>query len=331
MTDSVSLVATVRNESASIEPFMCALLAQSRAPDEIVIVDGGSTDGTPGRIRALAAGSAVPVRVIDAPGTSIAAGRNRAIAVAEGSLIAVTDAGTVADRDWLELLLAPLLADPQVGVVSGFFRAGGETAFERGLTTAITPQIAEVDPATFLPSSRSIAFRKACWERAGGYPEWLLHGEDLVFDLELKHAGIRFAFAPAARVTWTARSSLSAYARQYFNYARAEGNAGLFPLRHAIRYSAYLGGALLLVLGLAVEPLVVVALAAGVILYLSKFIRRLLREPPRGGPLLGCALVPVIAVLGDIAKMAGYPVGRFQRRTRPEIAAGWRRLHHGNA
>jgi cellulose synthase/poly-beta-1,6-N-acetylglucosamine synthase-like glycosyltransferase len=269
--------------------------------------------------------------VIEAPGASIAAGRNGAIEAAAGPLIAVTDAGTVADPEWLELLVAPLLADPEVGVASGFFRPGGGTSLERVLSTAITPQLPEIDPATFLPSSRSIAFRKSWWERAGRYPEWLLHGEDLVFDLALRRAGARFAFAPAARVTWTARSSLPAYARQYFSYARGEGHAGLFPLRHLVRYSAYLGGALLLALALAGEPLALVPLAAGAALYLSKFYRRLLREPPGAGArLVGWALVPAIVVVGDVAKMIGYPVGRFQRRTRAEIAAGWRGLRHGD-
>jgi GT2 family glycosyltransferase len=42
----IALVATVLNERNSIEPFVESLLNQSRKPDEIIIVDGDSTDGT---------------------------------------------------------------------------------------------------------------------------------------------------------------------------------------------------------------------------------------------------------------------------------------------
>ena len=51
MPENVSVVATVKNERDSIEAFLTALLNQSRAPDEIVISDGGSTDDTAAAIR----------------------------------------------------------------------------------------------------------------------------------------------------------------------------------------------------------------------------------------------------------------------------------------
>ena len=41
-------------------------------------------------------------------------------------------------------------------------------------------------PARFLPSSRSVAFRKSAWTAIGGYPAWLDYGEDIVFDLALQ-------------------------------------------------------------------------------------------------------------------------------------------------
>jgi GT2 family glycosyltransferase len=326
--EPVSLISTVRDEASSIDAFLGALLAQTRPPDEIVIVDGGSSDGTVERIRRLGERAELPVHLIEAPGTTISAGRNLAIEAARGPIVAVTDAGTVADGDWLESIVAPLAADPELAVVGGFFRPGGGTLLERVLSVVITPQLPEVEPEAFLPSSRSIAFRRPWWERVGGYPEWLRHGEDLVFDLELRRAGGRFAFAPGARVTWTARSSLRAYARQYFNYARAEGHAGLFPLRHVVRYSAYLTGLALLIATLAAEPLAAIAIAVGAAVYLSKFYRRVARIPPAGGiaaRLAAWTLVPVIVVTGDLAKMVGYPVGRFERLAKPEIAAGWRR------
>ena len=148
-----------------------------------MIVDGGSSDGTLD-VLLQAAAEKHRLVVLSAPGTTIAHGRNIAIARAQGTVIAVTDAGTTADPSWVERIVAPFEADPRLGVSSGFFVAGGSTWFERCLSTVITPQLEEIDPDRFLPSSRSVAFRKDWWERVGGYPEWLRHCEDLVLDLD---------------------------------------------------------------------------------------------------------------------------------------------------
>ena len=50
------------------------------------------------------------------------------------------------------------------------------------MAATVLPLTDEIDPATFLPSSRSVAFPKAVWALAGGYPEWLDYCEDLLFD-----------------------------------------------------------------------------------------------------------------------------------------------------
>ena len=312
--NSVTLVVTVRNEQSSIDAFLASLRGQTRPPDEIVIVDGGSSDGTLKTLRQAA--EANPRLVVQsAPGTTIARGRNIAIARSQGTIIAVTDAGTIAHPRWLERIVAPLETDPHLGVSSGFFVAGGSTWMERCIGSVITPQLEEIDPDRFLPSSRSVAFRKDWWERVGGYPEWLRHCEDLVFDLELRRAGARFTFRPDAVVTWRARPSLGRFFRQYFDYARGDGHAHLWLHRHAARYSSYACG--LALLGRARQSNSArLALALGMTAHLGKYARRVHRRPPStsvGGQLTGLAFSPVIVVTGDIAKMLGYPLGLYER------------------
>jgi glycosyltransferase involved in cell wall biosynthesis len=202
----VSLIATVKDEAASIDGFLDGLLRQSRPPDEIVLVDGGSTDGTVAAIERAQGKAPVPVRLIQAPGTNISEGRNIAIDGAAHEAIAVTDAGTTPELDWLEKLVAPLELDPELAVSSGFFLPGGSGWRQRTLAIAITPQREEIDASKFLPSSRSVAFRRAWWSRVGGYPEWLRHCEDLVFDLALRRADAAFAFVPSPASTSTTRA-----------------------------------------------------------------------------------------------------------------------------
>jgi glycosyltransferase involved in cell wall biosynthesis len=313
MSPPVSLIGTVLNEAAGIEGWLDSLLRQSRPPDQIVLVDGGSDDGTVEAIeRARAADARIEVH--RAPGATIAQGRNIAIDRARGPIIAVTDAGTELEADWLERLVAPLENGAGVGVASGFFLPAGDSFFERTLATVITPQLTEIEPEKFLPSSRSVAFLKEWWQRVGGYPEWLEHCEDLVFDMDLRDAGARFEFVPDARVTWRARPSLRRFFRQYYLYARGDGHALLWGRRHAVRYASYALGAGLLAAGTR-HPAARVALGAGFVAYMQKFWRRVLRMPPADGPPLAAALalVPVIVVTGDVAKMIGYPVGRLER------------------
>jgi glycosyltransferase involved in cell wall biosynthesis len=313
----ISLIATLKDEADSIAGFLDGLLRQSRPPDEIVLVDGGSTDGTIAAIERAQGTAAVPIRLIEAPGTNISEGRNIAIDRATHEAIAVTDAGTRPEPDWLEKLVEPLERDPELAVSSGFFLPGGSGWRRRTLAIVITPQREEIDPDQFLPSSRSIAFRRGWWRRVGGYPEWLRHCEDLHFDLELRKAEASFAFVPDAIVVWDARPDLRSFARQYFNYARGDGHADLWLKRHLARYAAYaLGGCML---WRRPKALGASALLLGWIGYQSKFLRRLTRIPPspkRSEQLRGFAYAPLVVTTGDVAKMIGYAVGSWERLNR---------------
>ena len=80
---SVSIIATVRNERSSLDGFLSAIFRQTRQPDEIVIADGGSTDGTLEHLERIAAAD-TRFTVLSAPGSTISRGRNIAIERARG-------------------------------------------------------------------------------------------------------------------------------------------------------------------------------------------------------------------------------------------------------
>jgi glycosyltransferase involved in cell wall biosynthesis len=225
-TAGVSLIATVYNEADNIGRFAASVRAQTRQPDEIVIVDGGSTDGTPEIVRAEL-GDAVPLRVIVAPGLNISEGRNRAIREASRGIIACADAGCVMRDDWLKKIVAPLERDPAIGVASGFYAMDSKTLLQQCVGLATMPgQLDPVDPETFLPSSRSVAFRKSAWAAADGYPEWLYTGEDTLFDLKLKALGVGFEFVGDAIVQWAPRPTWRSVYRQFYLYGRGGGHLG---------------------------------------------------------------------------------------------------------
>ncbi|MCO6450534.1 MAG: glycosyltransferase [Caldilineales bacterium] len=322
---TASLILTVFNEGPAIRKLLDSVLAQTMQPDEFVIVDGGSADDTVAQIEAYA--DHLPLRVIVEPGANISRGRNIAIATAKGEIIAATDAGVRLEPTWLEEITRPLRQNPDVQAVAGFFVADPQTPFEMAMGATVLPDVNEIDPASFLPSSRSLALRKSAWARVGGYPEWLDYCEDLVFDFDLRAHYGSFAFAPSAVAHFRPRGSLTAFFRQYYRYARGDGKADLWRKRHAIRYGAYLIAApALLVLGRLLHPVFWLIGLAGFAAYCRTPVTRLRqkwgqpfpdgRTPNSTDKIYMLALVPVIRVVGDVAKMIGYPVGWVWRLRR---------------
>ena len=86
--------------------------------------------------------------------------------------------------------------------------ADPQTPFETALGAATLPLENEIDVDRFLPSSRSIAFRKAAAMQIGLYPVWLDFCEDLIFDLRLLRGAGPLVFAPAALVYFRPRTTL---------------------------------------------------------------------------------------------------------------------------
>ena len=317
----ISVIVTVLNEAETMATLLESLGMQTRVPDEIIIVDGGSDDGTLDILCRFQ--DRLPLRIIRAPGTNISQGRNLAIAAAHGDIIVATDAGLYLSPQWLECLVAPFLNDPELHVVGGYAAPDPHSLFEMALGAAVSRLPDEIKPEQLLPGSRNIAYRKRAWQAVGGYPEWLDFGEDMVFALKLKQLVGRIAYAPSAIIYFRPRSSLKAFFKMYYHYARGDGKADLWRKRHAIRYFTYLIAVPgIFLLGAIVHPLLWTLFPIGGLVYLYHPYRRLwvaLRKTQASLLSMTAAvlMLPIIRLTGDIAKMIGYPVGllwRFQRK-----------------
>ncbi len=226
-----SLVCTCYNEARSITRWLDSVASQTYAPREVVIVDGGSRDGTPRMIedwkKSKGAGLGFEIRVIADGRKNISEGRNRAAAEAREAFLAFTDAGCELDRFWAERILEPFAADPATEVSMGWYRPILRTAFGAAMEKYLLPQFDAIDPATFLPSGRSLAIKKDVFTRSGGYPEYLTFaGEDSLFDYYLKCQAERFAFVPEALVYWSFPENAFALFRTTANYARGDAEGG---------------------------------------------------------------------------------------------------------
>ena len=312
----ISLAITVFNEEANIRRLFASILEQTRIPDEVTVCDGGSTDNTVAIMSEYS--DQIPLTILIRPGVNISAGRNVAIRESSGDIIAVTDAGVRLGTNWIELITA-CFKQQNTCHAAGFFCADAYTTFETAMGATVLPALKDIRPQTFLPSSRSVAFRKEAWEKVGGYPEWLDYSEDVGFDLKMIKCFGQFTFVPQALVQFQPRSTMQQFARQYYNYASGDGHAGLFLHIHFIRYFTYLVAVPLgIYTALTVNPFIWLLGLIALIAYIRRPIARVrilwanLQTLDRIKAML---LIPTIRIVGDLAKMAGYPIGIWKRVT----------------
>lgn len=304
----ISLISTVKDCADSVDEFLASLAAQTRHPDEVIIVDGGSTDGTAERFE-----RDDTVTLIREPGANISRGRNIALGAASHDLIALTDADCVLEPGWLEAIVAPLEAGADVSM--GFYAPIIDGFFQDCMAAVNLPvDAAEVDPSTFMPSGRSVAYRRDAIDMAGGYPEWLAIGEDMWVDHRWRELGLDLRFAPEAVVRWRLRSGMRDTWVQYFRYARGDAQAGMYPERHALRYGVYAGASLVLRSKRALPKL---AALAGAAAYARTPIRRAWKRFDDPGERARATIaVPALMMWIDTAKMAGYAAGLIDRARR---------------
>lgn len=261
----VSVVVTVLNEAQDIERVVASLLAQNPPAAEVVVVDGGSTDGTwewlvgaqsrDARLRAIRDESCSLKRC---PGP-VSRGRNVAIAAAKSEIIACADAGCGYAADWLANLTAPIAAGQAEYAVGGScVDPSGASLWDVASASFFSIRLSP-DAPTKSCTARSMAFTWALWERAGGFPESVLIGEDSLFDAAARRL-TQPAFVSNAKALYSPRNTFRSAAAQLARYAIADGQARIRNtrlFRNAVHCALQM--AALAVLHWSVLPLLVIA------------------------------------------------------------------------
>ena len=299
-----SVVITVKNEKYSIKTLLNSLESQSVTPEEIIFVDGGSTDRTAEIIKERMKENR-KIKLIIRKGASRAEGRNIGILNSSSDIIAVTDAGGYPKKNWLEKITAPFIS-PKVKVVSGYYQAQALTVFEKCVVPyfLIMPDRI-ISGMEFLPSSRSVAFRKLIWKKVGGYPQKFSHNEDLVFDYNLKKVGVSFFFEPEAQVVWFPPKNPFQAAKKLFRFAQGDAQGDI--LRPKIKFIFLRYGVGLLLFGFGLYQIFIFS----VILYFLWAIWKNFRYARFSQALFW---LPVIQITSDFAVMAGTVLGKLTRK-----------------
>jgi glycosyltransferase involved in cell wall biosynthesis len=221
----ISLVVPVRDEEATLPRLVSSVRAQTRQPDEVILVDGGSTDRTVELARELFAGDA-RFRIVEAGEATPGRGRNVGATEATHPWLAFTDAGIGLDPHWLERLAEKVEEEPETDVVYGNFEPLARTFFERCAAVAYVPPKASRGGVRLRgPSIASSLVRREVWRRAGGFPD-LRAAEDLMFMERVEALGARVRWAPEATVWWQLQPTLGRTFRKFALYSKHNVWAG---------------------------------------------------------------------------------------------------------
>ncbi len=227
-----SIVATVLNEAEDIDRMVTSLLAQIPSSAEVIVVDGGSNDGTWERLEAAAASDSRLVAIRDETCSlkftagPISRGRNVAIRAAKSPIIACADAGCTYAPDWLRNLTASIVAgEAEYAVGGSCLDESGCTVWDVASAPFFSIRLSPTEP-TKSCTARSMAFTKALWERIGGFSEKLLVAEDTTFDLEAKRRTTP-TFVNNAKAHYRPRNTFRAACQTTARYAMGDGQVGV--------------------------------------------------------------------------------------------------------
>ena len=183
---SVSVVIPALNEEEFIENTLKSLHGQSVPPDEIIVMDNGSTD------RTVEIAKRYADRVIITPDVSIVNLRQAGAEATRNPIIVSTDADTTFSPFWLEKLTGHF-NDPSVVAVGGSIRPSIPGVMENIYTRGLN---ASASQGLFLGAN--MAFRRDALLNAGGYVK-VKRAEDWALATRLRTQG-RIVFDPSAYV-----------------------------------------------------------------------------------------------------------------------------------
>jgi glycosyltransferase involved in cell wall biosynthesis len=218
---SIAAIVPLYNGARFIRTTLLSIIGQTRKPDEIIVVDDGSTDDGCEVVQQVAAEQSVAITLLHKPNGGQSSARNMGVAHAGSELIAFLDQDDMWYPDHLEQLEQPFLrgvAHRDIGwvysdldevdrdgrMITRSFLSTMEVKHpKRALSDCLSSDM-------FVLPSASLISRKA-FQKVGGFDERLSGYEDDDLFLRLFQAGYWNVYIPRALTQWRIHTASSSY------------------------------------------------------------------------------------------------------------------------
>lgn len=308
-----TLITTIFNEEKGIDLFLNSITEQGVLPDEVIIVDGGSTDKTVEKLKEFEKYNKKK-KIFEfhyfVKKGNRSVGRNYAIEKSRNENILITDAGCILDKNWVKEIQKPL-QNAKVDVVAGYYADKSTSLFQKCLAPYALVMPDRVNPDTFLPATRSMAIRKSVWKELGGFDERYSHNEDYVFAKKLQKLRKKIVFAKKAIVYWIPRNNLSQAFTMFWRFAFGDMEAGIIRPKVVALFLRYIVGVMFLLwfiyqkdyLGIGVLTTLLILYCMWAVLKNYRYIRKW----------EAFYLLPLIQITADLAVLKGSVQGIMKR------------------
>lgn len=207
-----TIVTTAFNDEKNIIRYLDNVTKQTLKPSEIVIVDGGSKDGTVMVVKEYAKSCQIPVRILSGKRLNIAQGFNEAIRVARTEYVAITGIGNTYAEDCFELLSKALLEN-DVDFTYPPVRGLIDNAFTREYCRTFLYGDAGKDDRTSL--NHGVLIKKAVLEVVGYFYEHFFYaGEDSEFYALAYEHGFKGMCVKEAKLWWETPKNMKELKKQ---------------------------------------------------------------------------------------------------------------------
>jgi succinoglycan biosynthesis protein ExoA len=222
---AVTLIVPARNEEAHLADCLAAIAAQDYPAErlEVLVVDGGSQDGTLAAARRWT-DSDPRFRLLGNPRGKVAAGLNVGIAAARGEILLRVDAHTLPAPDYVRRCVETLAATGADNA-GGPMAPAGDTPVGRAVALAMGSRFG-VGTARFR-FARAVeevdtvylgAFPRRVLERVGPFNEELDRNQDYEMNYRIRRSGGRIVVDPRIRSVYRTRRTLAEVREQYAGY-----------------------------------------------------------------------------------------------------------------
>lgn len=179
---TISTIIPVLNGAEYIADALASISRQSIQPDEILVVDDGSTDNTLDVVHKISKRNPA-IRLLEGPQKGPGPARNVALRQVRGDIITFLDADDLWPADKIQTQLARLVKGPYVDVVSGFIRY-----FDKLCKDTLAPAEDSKTNDIFHVHLGAAIFRRSVFDKLGLFHEDMLYSEDVDLILKIRES-----------------------------------------------------------------------------------------------------------------------------------------------